>query len=222
VNFPYPCRRTRVKICGFTRPEDAQRAVRLGADAIGLVFYPQSPRFVEVDQASTIVSRLPPFVTVVGLLVDADASWVRQILARVRIDLLQFHGDEDPTYCSLFGRPYIKAIRMRPGVDLAAMIERYPEASGFLLDAWHSDAPGGTGRRFDWNLIPKSNRDSMILAGGLTVENIREALQLLRPYALDVSSGVEREKGIKDAAKMAAFLQEVQAFDYRESVDRTL
>lgn len=213
--IPYPFRRTRVKICGFTRPEDAQAAVRLGADAIGLVFYPPSPRHVEIDQARAIVAALPPFVTVVGLFVDEEPAQVRRVLEQVRIDLLQFHGDEEPDYCGGFGKPYIKALRMTPGLELATAMGAYDDASGFLLDAWHPDAKGGTGSRFDWKLIPTELAGSLILAGGLAPGNVAEAMQTARPYALDVSSGVEAEKGIKDADKMAAFLLEVHKIDYQ-------
>ena len=210
---PYPSRRTRVKICGLTRPEDARNAVLLGADAIGLVFYPPSPRYLEPEQARGITEGLPPFVTVVGLFVDADPARVRDTLNRVRIDLLQFHGDEDPGYCGGFGKPWIKALRMRPGLDLRAAVDRFPGASGFLVDVWHPGAMGGTGQRFDWGLLPADMANSLILAGGLETDNVAEALRLVRPYALDVSSGVEIKKGIKDAAKMAAFLNEVHHFD---------
>lgn len=186
----------------------------LGADAIGLVFYPPSPRHVSAEQAESIVAALPPFVTVVGLFVDAEPAWVREILARARVDLLQFHGDEAPEYCGSFGRTWIKALRMSPDLDLAAAMARYPGASGFLVDAWHPDARGGTGARFDWNRVPAGLAGRLILAGGLTPDNVPEALRRLRPYALDVSSGVEAEKGIKDVGRMAAFLNTVHHFDY--------
>ncbi len=220
--IPYLFRRTRVKICGFTRPEDALAAVRLGADAIGLVFYPPSPRHVEIDRARAIVATLPPFVTVVGLFVDEAAVRVGRILERVRIDLLQFHGDEEPGYCGGFGKPYIKAIRMKPGLDLAEAMGVHGGASGFLVDAWHPEEKGGTGNRFDWNLIPEASADGLILAGGLAPGNVGEALRIARPYALDVSSGVEAEKGIKDAGKMAAFLKEVHQFDCNQYADGSL
>lgn len=211
---PYPSRRTRVKICGLTRPGDARDAALLGADAIGLVFYPPSPRHVSAEQAEAIVAALPPFVTVVGLFVDAEPAWVRGILARVRVDLLQFHGDEASDYCDSFGKTWIKALRMAPGLDLARSMASYPGASGFLVDAWHPDARGGTGERFDWNRLPADLASRLILAGGLQPDNVLEALRRLRPYALDVSSGVEAEKGIKDAGRMAAFLNTVHHFDY--------
>jgi phosphoribosylanthranilate isomerase len=219
VKIPYLSRRTRVKICGFTRPDDAVAAVRLGADAIGLVFYPPSPRHVEIETARVIAGVLPPFVTVVGLFVDDAAKGIREVLERVRIDLIQFHGDEPPEYCAGFGKPYIKALRMRPDLDLAAAMAAHGEASGFLLDAWHPDAKGGTGSRFDWSLIPEDKAGSLILAGGLEPGNVGEALRTARPYAVDVSSGVEARKGIKDAGKMAAFLREVQLFDNSHDAD---
>lgn len=222
MKIPYLNRRTRVKICGFTRPADAVAAVRMGADAIGLVFYPPSPRHVSVETAQAIVTALPPFVSVVGLFVDEDPETVRGVLEQVRIDLLQFHGEEAPAYCASFGKPYIKALRMKPGMDLAAAMTAHGQASGFLLDAWHPDAMGGTGSRFDWRLIPPEFADSLILAGGLEPGNVAEALRTVRPYALDVSSGVEAAKGIKDAAKMAAFLTEVQRFDDQHHVEPTL
>jgi phosphoribosylanthranilate isomerase len=219
VKIPYLSRRTRVKICGFTRPDDAVAAVRLGADAIGLVFYPPSPRHVEIETARVIAGVLPPFVTVVGLFVDDAAKGIREVLERVRIDLIQFHGDEPPEYCAGFGKPYIKALRMRPDLDLAAAMAAHGEASGFLLDTWHPDAKGGTGSRFDWSLIPEDKAGSLILAGGLEPGNVGEALRTARPYAVDVSSGVEARKGIKDAGKMAAFLREVQLFDNSHDAD---
>jgi phosphoribosylanthranilate isomerase len=219
LNSPYPSHRTRVKICGFTRPEDARAAALLGADAIGLVFYSPSPRHVELDQARAIVAELPPFVTVVGLFVSAEADQVWQTLDAVRIDLLQFHGDETSAYCRQFCKPWIKALRVQPGMDLESLMSDHDGASGFLVDAWHPAAMGGTGHRFDWNLLPAAISQPLILAGGLAPENVTEALRSVRPYALDVSSGVEAGKGIKDAAKMAAFLNEVYDFDYRSNRD---
>jgi len=219
VKFPYPFRRTRVKICGFTHPDDALTAVRLGADAIGLVFYPPSPRHLDIDTARKIVSALPPFATAVGLFVDEDEVVVREILEKVRIDLIQFHGEESPDYCRRFGKPYIKAVRMRSETDLATVVDTYSDAAGFLLDAWHPDAKGGTGHCFDWDLIPKECRQSVILAGGLTSDNVGEALRTVGPYAVDVSSGVEAGKGIKDAGKMAAFLKQVHEYDHRANID---
>lgn len=209
-----PRMRTRVKICGFTRSEDALTAGRLGADAIGLVFYPRSPRHVTIEQARAIVGVLPPFVTVVGLFVDEEPERVREVIRQVRIDLLQFHGDEGPVYCQTFGRPYLKAIRMRPGTDLLKVATEYQTAMGLLLDAEDPQAKGGTGKSFDWALIPPDCPLPVILAGGLRPDNVAEALRQVKPYALDVSSGVEAAKGIKDAEKMAAFLEEVRDFDH--------
>ncbi len=209
-----PFRRTRVKICGITRPEDGLSAVSSGADALGLVFYPGSPRHLGIDEARKIVALLPPFVTVVGLFVDAQARDVLAVTNAVRIDLLQFHGDETEEFCMGFGRPYIKALRMRPDLDLSSEITRYASACGFLVDAWHPDAKGGTGACFDWRILPPHLAESLILAGGLSPDNVADAVRAVRPYALDVSSGVEAGKGIKDAAKMAAFLREVNEFDY--------
>lgn len=214
MNLTYPLRRTRVKICGFTRPEDAKIAAELGVDAIGLVFYRESPRCVSIAQAQKIAEVLPPFVSVVALFVDPERAWVRQVLERVPADLLQFHGDEAADYCGSFDLPYIKAVRMGDGVDLPALVQSYGKAGGLLLDAYHPEAKGGTGSRFDWDKIPTGLSRPIILAGGLTPENVRGAIEKVRPYAVDVSSGVEEKKGIKDAAKMAALLKEVQNIDY--------
>ncbi len=202
--------RTRVKICGITNPQDAHVAVSQGADAIGLVFYPPSPRAITLDQAREIVHCLPPFVTVVGLFVNASREEIGEILSQVRIDLLQFHGDETPDDCSGHGRPHIKAIRMREGVDLLAEQKRYSNASGLLLDTYRKGIPGGTGDRFDWAAIPAEMAGSIILAGGLTPDNIELAIQQVSPYAVDVSGGVEREKGVKDAEKILAFMRGVK------------
>lgn len=205
--------RTRIKICGITRVEDALEAVRLGADAIGLVFYPPSPRYVEVAQAKQIVNRLPPFVTVVGLFVEQSDSDIRQVLERVPLDLLQFHGDERASDCAGHGRPWIKAIRMRESVDLAEVAERYPDAAGLLLDTYQAGVPGGTGQTFDWRRIPREIASRIILAGGLNPDNVEQAVRQVRPYAVDVSGGVEVAKGIKDADKMAAFIAGVKRGD---------
>jgi phosphoribosylanthranilate isomerase len=222
VKIPYPPHRTRVKICGLTRPEDAAAAAGLGADALGLVFYAPSPRHVHIERARAVIAAVPPFVTIVGLFVDEDPQTVREVLRAVRIDLIQFHGDEPPDYCEGFGKPYIKAIRMRPDLDPAQLMAEHRAASGFLLDAWQADAKGGTGHCFDWERVPPECAGSFILAGGLEPGNVAAALAAARPYALDVSSGVEAAKGVKDAGKMAAFLREVQQFDVRQHVDRTL
>ncbi|GAB6067099.1 phosphoribosylanthranilate isomerase [Methylothermus subterraneus] len=201
--------RIRVKICGLTRVEDALAAARFGADAIGLVFYPKSPRAVEIEQARQIALALPPFVTAVGLFVDADPVYVEAVLRRVPLGLLQFHGAETEVECARFGRPYLKAIRLREGVDLRREAARFPTACGLLVDAYDPDVPGGTGRRCDWDRIPKELGKPLILAGGLDPENVAAAVAKVRPWAVDVSSGVEKAKGIKDPAKMAAFLREV-------------
>ncbi|KFI23199.1 phosphoribosylanthranilate isomerase [Nitrosococcus oceani] len=203
--------RTRVKFCGITRREDAIQAIRLGADAIGLVFYPESPRAVSPQQAYQIVRELPPFVTVVGLFVNAASCYLQQILDKVPIDILQFHGEESPEECGYYGRSYIKAIRMAEGVDLPSLARSYESASALLLDAYQAGVPGGTGRAFDWRRIPKNFSKAVILAGGLTPENIAQAVRQVRPYAVDVSGGVERIKGVKDVAKMAAFMRGVDS-----------
>ncbi|MEJ2453513.1 MAG: phosphoribosylanthranilate isomerase [Candidatus Thiodiazotropha sp.] len=205
--------RTRIKICGITRLEDAMAAVRLGADAIGLVFHAPSPRAVDPQQAAAIVRQLPPFITTVGLFVDASRERVKAVLNTVSLDLLQFHGEESPEACSGHGRPWIKAIRMRESVDLEQMRERYAEASGLLLDTYRAGVPGGTGERFDWDRIPPQLCSEIILAGGLDPHNVEQAVHQVRPYAVDVSGGVEAAKGIKDADKMAAFIAGVNRGD---------
>ncbi|MDO8812844.1 MAG: phosphoribosylanthranilate isomerase [Gallionella sp.] len=212
---------TRVKICGITRVEDALAAARCGADAIGLVFYERSPRHVGIAQALQLAAALPPFVSVVGLFVDADKVFVREVLAQVPLDVLQFHGDEPPEYCVQFGKPYLKAIRVKAGVDLIQCAARFRTARGLLLDAHVEDIPGGTGTTFDWTLIPKQLPLPVILYGGLDAGNVAAAIEQVRPYAVDVSSGVEAAKGIntlkgiKDAAKVARFRQEVTQSDVR-------
>ena len=205
--------RTRVKICGLTAEHDVHAAAALGVDAIGLVFFAASPRAVDIGRARRLCACLPPFVTSVGLFVNADADYVRGVLAEVPLDLLQFHGDEAPDYCASFGRPWIKAIRMRPGTDLEALTERYCNASGLLLDTYDPAAAGGTGRRFDWDLVPAALAPHVVLAGGLDPDNVAEAIRRVRPYGVDVSGGVEAEKGKKDQAKMAAFLRGVNDGD---------
>ncbi|MBL3600233.1 MAG: phosphoribosylanthranilate isomerase [gamma proteobacterium endosymbiont of Lamellibrachia anaximandri] len=205
--------RTRIKICGITRPEDAIEAVRQGADAIGLVFYPPSPRAVSVEQARKVVEVLPPFVTVVGLFVDEDRARIASLQQEVHIDLLQFHGKEDVAACKGHGRPWIKAVRMRDGIDLAAMESEFRGAAGLLLDAYEPGKPGGTGTAFDWERIPQNLASKIILAGGLNPDNIEAAVRQVRPYAVDVSGGVEQSKGIKDAGKIAAFIEGVKRGD---------
>lgn len=205
--------RTRVKICGFTRVEDAVCAARLGVDAIGLVFYPPSPRNVDIDQAVKIVNALPAFVSVVALFVDEQELRIREVLNQVPIDCLQFHGDEPAEACRLYGKRYMKAVRMQDGIDIPDLTAQYHDAAGLLLDAYHPGAKGGTGSRFDWNRIPDYCALPVVLAGGLDESNAKQAVQAVRPYALDVSSGVEAEKGVKDALKMAAFIREVNEGD---------
>ena len=201
--------RTRVKICGITRQQDALDAVRLGADAIGLVFYPPSPRSVTLAQAEAITRHLPPFVTVVGLFVDAERGRIAEAIEAARIGLLQFHGAEAPDDCAGHGRPWIKAIRMRGGVDLERAAADYAEAAALLLDAYRPGVPGGTGEVFDWDRVPTSLADRIVLAGGLSPTNVAQAVRTVRPYAVDVSGGVESEPGRKDAAKIAAFIRGV-------------
>ena len=201
--------RTRVKICGITRAEDALEAVRQGADAIGLVFYTHSPRNVTLAQAAEIVSKVPAFVTVVGLFVDAEPAFIQEVLSSVKLDLLQFHGDETPSACRQYSRPYMKAIRVKNGTNLVQYTSDYADAKALLLDAFAEGVPGGTGLVFDWSLIPQSLSLPVVLAGGLNAENVGLAIEQVRPYAVDVSGGVEASKGIKDAAKIAAFMRGV-------------
>lgn len=201
---------TRVKICGITRAEDALAVAASGADALGLVFYDPSPRNVSFDQARAIVDVLPPFITVVGLFVDADPERVRAALATLPLDLLQFHGNEKPEYCRAFSHPYLKAVRVKAGVDLVQYASLYGDARGLLLDAHVEGIAGGTGESFDWSLIPDGLQCPVVLSGGLSPANVGEAIRRVRPAAVDVSSGVESAKGIKDAAKIAAFMQGVR------------
>jgi phosphoribosylanthranilate isomerase len=203
--------RTRVKICGITRADDALEAAALGVDAIGLVFYAGSPRYVDIEQAAEICRQLPAFVTAVALFLDADVSQVSRVLERVPIDLLQFHGSEDPAYCESFGRPYIKALGMgslnRDG--LISQSKAYSSARGLLLDSHAHGAAGGTGEPFDWSRVPELD-NPIILAGGLAVDNVAAAIRDVRPWAVDVSSGVEEDKGIKSVGLMSAFMYEVE------------
>lgn len=200
----------RSKICGITRIEDALAAAEAGADAIGLVFYAKSPRAVDVRQARAIIAELPPFVTTVGLFVNASRCELNEILEVVPLDLLQFHGDETPADCEGYHRPWIKALRVRPGDDLHAACQHYAGARGILLDTYVPGVPGGTGEAFDWSLVPASLSKPIILAGGLSADNVGQAIAQVRPYAVDVSGGVEQVKGIKDAAKIEAFMRAVK------------
>jgi phosphoribosylanthranilate isomerase len=204
---------TRIKVCGLTRIEDIQSVAASGADAIGLVFYAQSPRYVTPEQARRLLAALPPFVTVVGLFVNASAEAVRAVLQQVPLDVLQFHGEESPEFCRQFGRPYLKAIRVKAGVDLLQCAARYADAQALLLDAYVEGTHGGTGESFDWALIPQHLSLPVILSGGLHADNVAAAIGAVRPYAVDVSSGVESAKGIKDAAKVAAFIKEVKCIE---------
>lgn len=213
----YPLR-TRIKICGFTRPEDAVFAAHAGVDAIGLVFYPASPRHVTISQAQKIVRALPAFVTVVALFVDESPEQIQTVLDQVAIDCLQFHGQERAEDCRLYHKPYIKAIRMQNDTDLQEIQQQYHDAAALLLDAWHPVVQGGSGHQFDWRLIPRDLTLSVILAGGLDADNVADAVRAVRPYALDVSSGVEAEKGIKDHNKMMAFIRNT----HQASIEETL
>lgn len=199
----------RSKICGITRVEDALAAVEAGADAIGLVFYGKSPRAVSVEQAAAILRALPPFATSVGLFVDMPRDELQQLLQHLPLDLLQFHGDESPADCEGHGRPYIKALRVRPGEDVSAVMAPYTGARGILLDTFVEGVPGGTGASFDWSLVPERAAKPIILAGGLDEGNVVAAIRQVRPYAVDVSGGVEASKGIKDADKIRAFVRAV-------------
>ena len=200
----------RIKICGLTRLEDVQVAVEAGADAIGLVFYPPSPRYVDLAKAAELTRAVPPFVIIVGLFVNADPVVVRETLAAVPIHLLQFHGDEDEAYCRQFDRPYMKAARVRPGMDLVQYAADFPSAQAILLDAF-VDSFGGGGKVFDWSLIPPALGKPLVLSGGLDAGNVGEAIARVQPAAVDVSSGVEAAKGIKDAGKIRAFCAAVRS-----------
>ncbi|HEY6820937.1 MAG TPA: phosphoribosylanthranilate isomerase [Burkholderiales bacterium] len=211
--------RTRVKICGITRSADARAAAEAGADAIGLVFYPPSPRFLSVERAVEIRDALPPFVQTVALFVNPDAAQVAQVIGRLKPAAMQFHGEETPQFCAQFGVPWIKAVRVKSEareLDLLEYLRPFSGAMAWLLDS-HVEAYGGVGERFDWSLVPavlRSGGDKpLILSGGLARENVAEAVRRVRPWGVDVSSGVESAKGIKDAAKIAAFIAEVRNAD---------
>lgn len=200
----------RIKICGLTRAADMQAAVAAGADAVGLVFYPASPRYVDVHTAAELARPVPPYVSVVGLFVNADPEIVRATLAAVHLHLLQFHGDEDEAYCRQFDRPYVKAARVRPGMDLVQYAAAYSSAQAILLDAF-VEGYGGGGKVFDWTLIPPALGKPIVLSGGLDAGNVGEALGHVRPAAVDVSSGVESAPGVKDGEKIRAFVAAVRA-----------
>ena len=204
--------RTRVKICGITRPGDARAAADAGADAIGFVFYPPSPRYLSVERAVEIRDGLPAFVQTVALFVNADAAQIAQVIGRMHPAMLQFHGDETPEFCGQFGLPYVKACRVRPGIDALAYLQPYGRAAAWLLDSFVPEY-GGVGEAFDWSLAPPERGRPLILSGGLESGNVGRAIRAVRPWGVDVSSGVESAKGIKDAAKMAAFVAEVRNAD---------
>ena len=204
--------RTRVKICGITRPADGIAAAQAGADAIGLVFYPPSPRYLSVERAVEIRDALPPFVQTVALFVNADGAQIAQVIGRVHPALLQFHGDETPQFCAQFGLPYVKACRVRPGVDALGYLRPFASAVAWLVDSFVPEY-GGVGESFDWSLVPKERARPLILSGGLEAGNVARAIRAVRPWGVDVSSGVESAKGIKDAGKMAAFVAEVRNAD---------
>jgi phosphoribosylanthranilate isomerase len=204
---------TAVKICGITRIEDALVSARAGAQAIGMIFYGKSARAVDPAVARQVVDALPPFVTPVALFVDPGAAEVNRVIDQVRPQLLQFHGDEEPGFCEGFGLPYIKAVKVRPGVDLLQYARLHSAAKGLLLDAFVDGSQGGTGTTFDWALVPARMTVPLILAGGLNPDNVGDAIRRVRPWAVDVSSGVEAAKGKKDAAKIAAFMRGVRDAD---------
>ncbi|MEZ0233265.1 MAG: phosphoribosylanthranilate isomerase [Methylophilaceae bacterium] len=201
--------RTRVKICGITRSEDALTAIEQGCDAIGLVFYDKSPRYVSIKQAAAIAADIPAFISVVGLFVDASVEEIRAVTSVLRLDLLQLHGDETPAECRQYGLPYMKAIRIKPSTNLVQCAADYSDAKALLLDTYAEGVPGGTGQVFDWKIIPANLAKPIVLAGGLNADNVEMAIRQVKPYAVDVSGGVEITKGIKDAAKIAAFMRGV-------------
>lgn len=202
----------RVKICGVTRLEDALCAIEAGADALGFVFYEPSPRYISAEQAASIIAQLPPFVTCVGLFVNTPIAQVKSLALQIGLDLIQFHGDETAAACDGVGLPYIRALRMQPGQAIAQIAESYQKARAILLDAWVPGIPGGTGETFDWAAIPPLTKP-LILAGGLTVDNVAQAVLQVRPYAVDVSGGVELRSGVKDQSKLKLFIQRAKAAD---------
>lgn len=205
---------TRIKICGVTRPDDARAAARAGADAIGLVFHPPSARSIGADDAATVVAALPPFVTAVALFLDPEPEQVRQVIERVPVGLLQFHGSESPAFCSAFGRPYIKAVAMGGnGADPDAVAAQHPMALGLLVDGHVAGDGGGTGNTFAWNVLPRNRNYNLILAGGLSPDNVAAAVSSVRPDAVDVSSGVESSPGVKDASRIERFVEEARRGD---------
>ena len=205
--------RTRIKICGLRRPEEAVAAAALGVDAVGLNFYEPSPRYVDLGAARELAMALPPFVAAVGLFVDASPAQIEETLARVPLGALQFHGAEDLEACVRWGLPFVKAIAVRDGVDLSALLDEWSDAPGVQLDAYRPGVPGGTGERFDWNRIPETRPVPLVLAGGLDADNVGDAIRVVRPQAVDVSGGVERTRGVKDMERMTAFVKAVARAD---------
>jgi len=202
--------RTRTKICGITRLEDAKASILAGCDALGFVFYKESPRYIALYAFKVIVKELPPFVTKTGLFVNADPAEIEEAIQSGFVNVLQFHGDETPDFCRQFNFPYIKAVAVSSSVDLIQYAKDFHDAEALLLDAYHEHLKGGTGQTFDWNLIPQSLSKPIVLAGGLTVDNVKEAIKKVKPYAVDVSGGVEESKGIKNSLKIQAFIKETQ------------
>jgi phosphoribosylanthranilate isomerase len=209
--------RTRIKICGIREPGHARIAAGEGADAIGLVFYPPSPRFVTADVAAKVAAVLPPFVAAVGLFVDASEAEIRRVLAEVPLDLLQFQGEEPPDFCARFGKPWVRAVRMEEGTDLLEYARRFSSAKALLLDAHSPGTPGGTGLTFDWKAIPADFPMPVILSGGLDATNVGRAVREVRPWAVDVSSGVESSRGVKDPRKIIEFIRSVRREDAGQS-----
>jgi len=201
----------KIKICGITQADNAREVALLGIDAVGLVFYEQSPRHVDVESAIHIVNALPPFINRVGLFVNADSGFIDEVLCEVPIDTLQFHGDESVIECTQYGMPFIKALRVNENTNIAKMADDYHQASGLLLDAFNKDAYGGTGEQFDWSLAKADIDLPIILAGGLNPDTVADAISQVNPYAVDVSSGVESEPGIKDIAKIKEFIHKVRS-----------
>lgn len=203
--------RVRVKVCGITRLEDAQAAIAAGVDALGFVFYPPSPRYISPAAAAALIKKLPPFVSVIGLVVNPTREEVEQLLATTPLDMLQFHGEETNDFCQQFNFPWIKAIAMKPDDSLSEKLQAYPQARAVLLDTWHPDLKGGTGQVFDWAQVPANLSKPVILAGGLTPQNVSDAITAVKPFAVDVSGGVEKAKGIKDTDLIEAFIAAVNA-----------
>jgi len=206
---------TRIKICGITRVEDACAATESGADAVGLVFFRASPRAVSLERATAIASAIPPFVSIVALFVDESATTIQSVLDALPIDVIQFHGDESPDFCRQFGRPWIKALRIRPELDVPAACSQYRGARAVLLDTWQEGLPGGTGKSFDWRLAAGALPLPVVVAGGLRADNVGDAIHALQPAAVDVSGGVESSPGVKDSRKIQQFIAAVRAADQK-------